>query len=346
MDQLPCEVQVVAVPTDAAYFRAPEGWDENQPNPFTPDGSYGPEWSVFRLRDEDDDRIANGRPGGAFCDKVPESGDESHLEQRRGQGPYCFVMGRGILDIEARYADLLRGELFHGHKIFMAPPPGADPGTFVGRCFTSMETRLADFLKYETDHGRRVIVSFPPDMDADALVRRALEDTPDRSAVRPDDPRWWVHSTSVENWEKIRTCGELRSHERLRREGLSRAAVGLFVFGEPADYAEYVMLGLTTGIGPEHVVSSQQKGYLITEEDTLYTPGVRLYFDGHRIIRDSLAVSDGLHVLKVHDHLPLEPYLVAAIGVSDVDPAGEVNVWTPRTFLNRANECFASRNDV
>ncbi len=328
------------------YLRSPAGWDENQPNPFTPDGIYGPEWSVFRLRDEDDDRIANGRPGGAFCGKVPDSGDESHLEQQRGQGPYCFVMGRGILDIEARYADLLRGELLRDYKICMPPPPGAAPVTFVGRCFTSMETRLADFLKYETDHGRRVIVSFPPDVDADSVVRRAVECTPDRSTVRPDDPLWWVHSTSVENWAKIRGCGELRSHERLRREDLSRGAVGLFVFGEPADYAEYVMLAWALWVSPEHVVSSQQKGRLITEEDTPYTPGVRLYFDGHRIIRDGLAISDGLHMLKVHDHLSLEPYLVAAIGARDVDPSGEVEVWTPWTFLNRANDCFASRNNV
>jgi hypothetical protein len=325
------------------YLKAPPGWDENQPNPFTPDGSYGPKWSVFRLRDEDDYNIINGRPGGEFCEKIPEGADESALEERRKIGPYCFLPGRGVLDIEARYAEILRAEPMRGHRIMMPVPPGVPPEGLIGSCYTTIETRLADFLKYETSHGRRVIVSFPPDMDADATVKHSLDITAPRSEIRPDDSRWWVHSTPLGNWEKIRESGELRSHARLRREGLSHAGIGLFVFGEPQDYAEYVMLAWALGVAPEHVVSSQQKGRLITEEDTPYTPGVRLYFDGHRIIRDGLAVSDGLHLLKVHDHLPLEPYLVAAISARDVDPNGEVQTWTPWTFLKAANQDFISR---
>lgn len=324
------------------FFKAPTGWNENEPNPFTPDGSYGPDWSVFRLRDEDDYNIINGRPGGAFCEKVTESGDVSALEERRRTGPYCFLAGRGVLDTEARYAEIVRAEPLRGRRIMMPVPRGVDPEGFIGGCYTSIETRLADFLEYETSHGRKVIVSFPADFDTDVIVDRALANTPDRSAIRPDDPRWWVHSTPLSNWEKIRACGELRSHDRLRREGLSHAGIGLFAFGEPADYSEYVMLGWALAIGPEHVVSSQQKGYLITEEDTPYEPGVRLYFDGHRIIHDGLAVSDGLHLMKVHDHLPLDPYLVATISAPDVDPNGEVETWTPWTFLQAANQHFIS----
>jgi hypothetical protein len=320
------------------YYNAPHGWTEKDPNPFTPDGTYGTEWSVFRLRDEDDYNIINGRPGGAFCEKVPENGDVSALEERRKIGPYCFLPGRGVLDSEARYAEILRAEPMRGHRIMMPVPPGVSPEGFVGSCYTGIETRLADFLKYEDAHGRRVIVSFPP--DTDAIVTRALAETPDRSEIRPDDPRWWVHSTPLPNWEKIQACGELRAHVRLQQEGLSQPGVGLFAFGEPADYSEYVMLAWALAIGPEHVVSSQQKGCLITEDDTPYEPGVRLYFDGHRIIRDGLAVSDGLHLLKVHDHLPLDPYLVAAITARDLDPTGEVRTWTPWTFLNESNECF------
>ena len=289
---------------DMKYLRAPAGWDETQPNPFTPDGSYGAEWSVFRLRDEDDDRMVNVRRGvELYKVPVPEDTDGPG----RNNGPYCYVLGRGVKDID---------------------------------------TRLADFLRYETGHGRKVIVALPQDTDTDAVVDQALAGTPERRAIRPEDPMRWVHSTPLENWESIRACGELRSLGRLRREGESMPGVGIFAFGEPDDYADYVMLAWAAGIGCEHVVSSQQKGYLITEEDTPYTPGVRLYFDGHRIIRDGLAVSDGLHTLKVHDHLPLEPYMVAAIGVKDVDPEGAVEVWTPRTFLDAANECFAGRHDV
>ncbi|MHB1001038.1 MAG: hypothetical protein ACYC27_17485 [Armatimonadota bacterium] len=279
------------------YYKAPPGWDENQPNPFSPDGLYGPEWSAFRLRDEDDDNIINGRPG--FNSRYPRSGETDDLPA--SVGPYCYLIGRGVANIEQR---------------------------------------LAEFLRYECGYGRKVIIALGQDTDADTFITRSLANTPERRLVRPDDPIWLVHSTSAENWEKIKTCGELRSLGRLRHEGASLPGIGLFCMGEPADYADYIMLGLTENIGPEHVVSSQQKGYVITEENTPYIPGVRLYFDCRQIIEDGLAVSDGLHTLKVHDHLPLDPYLVTAISVKDVDPNGEVEVWTPRSFLNAANKYF------
>lgn len=322
---------------------APPGWHPEAPNPFTPDGGYGIGWSCFHMRDVDDSQIINGRPGGDFCCEVPEGVDDATLEARRGVKPYCFMPGRGVLDAEAQYRQMLSDGLFRGCKVWMPVPEGVDPVPFAGCCGTSIETRLADFLRYETSHGRDVIVSFPPDIDAAEIINRALKTTPGRETVRPNDPRWWVHSTTRENWVKIRECGELRSFSRMRREKGSPGGIGLFSFGEPADYADYVMLGSALGIGPEHVVSSQQKGFLITEEDTPYTPGVRLYFDGHRIIRDGLAVSDGLHLVKVRDHLPLEPYLTAAVIVSDVDLAGDVQTWTPWTFLNASNVWFMEK---
>lgn len=211
-----------------------------------------------------------------------------------------------------------------------------------GRKVQNLETRLADFLRYENAHGRKVILSFPPDFAADELVRRTLEYVPDVTRIRPDDPRWLVHSTSVPAWERIRACGELRSLARLRRGGIEARGVGVSEFREPDDYADYVMFCGHDHIAAEHVVASQAAGRIITEEDTPYQPGVRLYFDAHRIILDGLAVRDGLHILKVHDHLPLHPYLITTIGVSDIDPEREIPVWTPRTFLDQANERFAS----
>jgi len=214
-----------------------------------------------------------------------------------------------------------------------------------GRKVQNLETKLADFLKYENAHGRKVILSFPPDLAADEFVGRALQQVPDATRIRPDDPRWLVHSTSVQAWERIKACGELRSLARLRGEGIDARGVGPSEFREPDDYAEYVMFSRHDHIAAEHVVASQAAGRVITEEDTPYQPGVRLYFDAHRIILDGLAVRDGLHVLKVHDHLPLDPYLVMAIGMQDVDPGGEIPVWTPKTFLDRANEWFASARE-
>lgn len=60
------------------------------------------------------------------------------------------------------------------------------------------------------------------------------------------------------------------------------------------------------------------------------------------MIRDSLIVRDGLHGAKVHDHLPLDPYLVASVTPADLDPEGEIAVWTPKSFCLAALEYFSN----
>lgn len=67
---------------------------------------------------------------------------------------------------------------------------------------------------------------------------------------------------------------------------------------------------------------------------------MRLYFDNHRVIESGLAVRDGLHVIKVHDQLPLEGFLIASIGAADVDPEGAIREWTPAAFVEKADALF------
>ena len=179
-------------------------------------------------------------------------------------------------------------------------------------------------------------------MDAHAFVQHALAATPEWSVVRPNDPKWLVHSTTAQNWTAIHACGELRSLARLRREGIPAGGVGFAAFGEPEDYAEHVMLARAGAMAPEFVVASQHAGTIITQEDTPYEPGARLFFAGHRMIRDGLIVRDGLHEAKVYDHLPLDPYLIAGVTTADLDPEGKAATWTPRTFCLAALEYFSN----
>ena len=53
--------QRVCVMNNMIYHVAPPGWAHEDPNPFTADGSYGPQWSCFRIREEDDGRGVNRR---------------------------------------------------------------------------------------------------------------------------------------------------------------------------------------------------------------------------------------------------------------------------------------------
>jgi len=211
----------------------------------------------------------------------------------------------------------------------------------VGMKNDSLLMSTGDFFRYESAQGRTVIVSCPEEpLDVDLLIRKALRQTPAPTVVRATDPRWLVHSTPRERWPVIRACGELRSSARLHQEGVEWKEVGFHQLDEPGEYREYVVLGDVEHVGCEHVVASHQRGLVFTDQNAPYRPGVRLYFDAHRIIRAGLAVRDGLHPLKVRECLPLDPYLAAAIGVPDVDPDEKIGAWTPRRFLDAANARF------
>jgi len=205
----------------------------------------------------------------------------------------------------------------------------------------SVETMLADFLRYETAHGRKVIISLPPEVNAEAFVSQALAGTPEAGRCAPKTPDG---GSTPRRLRTGRRYGPAESFGLLAGCGGRAAAFP----GRPFCAGR---AGRLRGLRDACVASRHRAGArgLVTAERVSdhgrghpYDPGVRLYFDGHRIIRDGLAVSDGLHTLKVYDHLPLDPYLVAAVSVRDSDPEAKVEVWTPWTFLNRANECFAS----
>jgi hypothetical protein len=216
---------------------------------------------------------------------------------------------------------------------------GGKTGPFVFRlgvdCL-SLTSSLADFLRYERQHGRQVIVACPESMDVDALVRQALRDTPPPAIVRPADPRWVVHSTTLDAWASIRADGRVKSLATLRREGKRVSGLGQDELGEPPDYADYVVLGRVDEVNAEHVVSSRQKGRIVTDTDLPYRPGIRLYFNNHRIIRAGLVVRDGLHTTKVHHELSLSPHMAASVSVTELPD----QAWTPGTFWKAANDLF------
>lgn len=264
------------------YLIAPPGWTHEDPNPFTADGAYGPQWSCFRIREDFDGWATN---------------------RRWENGLYAFVVGRGWP--------------------------------------RDLAADLADFIRYESLQGRQCIISLSEDMSG-TFVDQALAETAAWSVVRPDDQKWLVHSTTAQGWAAIQACGELRAQARLRREGLAMPNLGGDWLGEPAYYADYIILANAGAMAPEFVVASRNANRMITEPNTPYTPGARLFFNGHRLIRDGLIVRDGLHGAKVLDHLSLDPYLVASVTPADLDPEGEITAWTPKSFCLAALEYFST----
>jgi hypothetical protein len=156
-----------------------------------------------------------------------------------------------------------------------------------------------------------------------------------------------VHSTSLVAWDKICADGEVKAVSLLPQRPLSldsSSEVAQYLRNEPPEYSDYIMFGTIASTTPEKIVVSYQTMSFILDDDAAYEPGVRLYFDNHRIIGDNLATRDGLHVMKVHKQLPLSPYLLAAIRVIDLDPRRDVKVWTPRVFVERSDKAFWSQS--
>jgi hypothetical protein len=215
-----------------------------------------------------------------------------------------------------------------------------------GRQVPNIPERLVDFLKYENTHGRRVILSFPSKMDVDEYVTQVLASTPDSNIVRPEDPAILIHATTQVAWKSIKADGALKATSQLaktrdRSGGETKVGqIEAYLYDEPPEYKDYIMFGGMDSCAPEMVLASTRAGKFILDERAVFEPGVRLYLDNYRIIHDGLATRDGLHVNKVHLHLPLEPYLLFAVGVDDLDPQRQVKEWTIRNFVERANTAF------
>ena len=212
-----------------------------------------------------------------------------------------------------------------------------------GRRTAHLEDRVTDFIRYERDWARQVIVAAEYPMDVPGYVASALRSTPPPEQLRPYDPAIVVHSTTCERWPLIADDGRLLSASVLRQAGRQVKAIGLETFGEPAEYGEFIHFSPLGKPSGEVVVLSHQRGTLFTDLDAAYVPGARIYLDAQRMIKDGIAVRDGLHTIKVHLALELGPYLVDVITAEDLDDGDEP--WTPRRFASAADDELCKRHD-
>jgi len=198
--------------------------------------------------------------------------------------------------------------------------------------------RLFDFLSYEESYGRNVILKICAGIDAEKLLQKYAAFSHD-VIFRDTDEKYMVHSTTLENWEKIQKDKALLSPNMLKSKGVKMLEIGLAQMLEPADYSDYVMLDVPNGCG-ELVVNSRQLGYVCLDPEIEYEAGVRLYFDTRKMIENIIVKRDGLHLLKVKDRLPLQDYLVAAISADNFPKDIK---WTPTKFTEEANQLFHTK---
>nr|WP_312577156.1 hypothetical protein [Sedimentibacter sp.] len=196
--------------------------------------------------------------------------------------------------------------------------------------------RLLDFVCYEVGYKRNIIIKVIA--TEKRYIKKIIDELQcdNSTIVRVTDPKWMVHSTTKELWKSIEKTGSLLSPSELRKRNIVVSEIGLKSLMEPKDYSDYIMLDSLNGCG-EIVVNSRQLGYVCVDADVPYNPGVRLYFDAHRIIEDGLATRDGLHLLKVKKELPLERYLKSVVEKDLLEPK---EVFTPTIFTEMSNNYF------
>lgn len=202
--------------------------------------------------------------------------------------------------------------------------------------------RIKDFVYYEAGYYRNVIIKVNEKLKPIIQQVLSIKDLKNGTVIRKSDHRWLVHSTTKESWKEIQESGCLYAPSEMKRKNIIVNEIGLKALMEPRDYSDYIMLDILNGCG-EIVVNSRQLGYVCTDPNLPYNPGVRLYFDGHKIIKDGLAVRDGLHILKVKNKLPLNKYFKMAI-TEDMSLSKEI--WIPTTYTEWTNEYFLNNVEL
>ncbi|MBU3202475.1 hypothetical protein LL037_13095 [Clostridium estertheticum] len=205
--------------------------------------------------------------------------------------------------------------------------------------YNGWEYRLSDYIQYENYHYRNVIVKENEQFNLKDIVNRYHIHGFDENIVRETDPRWIVHSTTKKNLKAINSSGYLKSIRVLIDEGYDEIGIGLAPFGEPDDYEEHIMFEHLYGCS-ELVVNSRNIGKVCTDPNIRYNPGIRMYFDAHKIILDGFAVRDGAHIIKVKDKIRITDYIVYMYDETNVDLPKGIDFWTPSLFTDEANKSF------
>lgn len=194
---------------------------------------------------------------------------------------------------------------------------------------------VGDFIDFCNDNNLNGVVAITEN-DYQEAQNYYIGHSFDETVLRDYETSVLVHSTSMENWQKIQKDGMLKSWNKLNSEKsvIENEPIGKQL-GDPLHFSNYIMFG--GGVSGEIVVNSKQSGKIVMDIDSEYKTGARLYFDAERIAKDGLLVRDGAHI-KVKDCLPLEPYL---IWISTWDKIGlENQISTPRIFAELSDNTF------
>ncbi|MDD5483537.1 MAG: hypothetical protein PHP98_07795 [Kiritimatiellae bacterium] len=94
------------------YYKSPADWTPANPNPFSADGRYGPEWICFRI---DGINRTNCCCGGGK------------------NGPFTFILGADTPDLKCHLADFLIYNKRHKRNVIILCPESINLDTFIAQ---------------------------------------------------------------------------------------------------------------------------------------------------------------------------------------------------------------------
>ncbi len=194
---------------------------------------------------------------------------------------------------------------------------------------------VGDFISYHTNSAHNAVLVISED-DYNAVENEYQGHSYNDPYLRDYEPAVLIHSTTKENYDNIIKCQQLRSWNRLKKDGFftEEFPIGKQL-GDPEELRDFILFGGgTTG---EIVVNSKQHNTIIMDENAEYKTGARLYFDMRKIAEDGLLLRDGSEI-KVKDCLPLSPYLIWASTWDKIGLPDEIS--TPKIFAETSDAFF------
>ncbi len=189
---------------------------------------------------------------------------------------------------------------------------------------------LCDFIGYNEAKGKNIILVLKA-VELEEARKTYTGHSYNETTLRESEPKFLVHSTTLESYKAIQKDGMLKSFNKLNLQGEPIGAK----LGDPNDFSDYIMFS-DGGVTGEIIVNSKQKGKIIMDINDEYIPGARLYFDAEKIANDGLLIRDGCH-LKVKNELPLIPYLIFTATAESVVID---KISTPKEFSEKADKKF------
>lgn len=206
----------------------------------------------------------------------------------------------------------------------------------VSKKYPQWKMSVFDFLQFQETCNKNIILAIS-DEDFEAAKLYYGSHNYNDNFLRSYESDVLIHSTTLENWNKIKADGCLKSWNVLKKDNATSETQPIGkLLGDPDDFSDYIMFS-NGGISGEIVVLSKQLGTIMMNQDMEYQTGARLYFDMKKIAEDGLLVRDGCH-LKVKDKLPLFPYLIWTATWQSVGLANVLS--TPKKFTELSNIIF------